>query len=89
MLFANIISDIYATRSLINNDKNLTNENRKEMGYQLKDMLISCFFNYEPCTVNDFTYFHDPLYGNCYTFNKGINDNGTKTDIKIVSLAGT
>ena len=43
---------------------------RKSYGYQLENMLVSCHFNYNPCYLSDFTYFYDPLYGNCYTFNK-------------------
>jgi hypothetical protein len=76
----------YITRTFINNDKTLTYNDRKEMGFQLKDMLISCSFNYRTCNESDFEYSYEPLYGNCYTFNNGLNGNGT---IKKLSLAGT
>ena len=62
--FDYIISQQYYTRTFINNDKNLTDKTRKRMGFELKDMLISCFFNYKICKASDFTYFYDPLYGN-------------------------
>jgi hypothetical protein len=86
--FSYIISHHYLTRTAIKNDKNLTNSERKSIGFELKVMLISCSFNYEPCNANDFTYYYDSNYGNCYTFNKGVDDNGTKNEIKTVSLAG-
>ena len=45
---------------------------RKSIGYQIEDMLVSCMFNYLPCSSSDFSYFYHPRYGNCYTFNKQI-----------------
>lgn len=85
--FDYIITQQYATRSIINNDKTLTATTRKELGFELKDMLASCFFNYKICSVSDFTYFYDESNGNCYTFNKGVYDNGTTYDKKSVSIA--
>ena len=58
----------YMARVAVFKQKNTTI--RKSYGYQLENMLVSCFFNYNPCSLSDFTYFYDPLYGNCYTFNK-------------------
>jgi hypothetical protein len=89
MPFEYIISQQYIIRSIVNNDKYFTYESRKKIGFELKDMLISCYFNYQPCDVNDFTYIYDPLLGNCYTFNKGVHDNGSTNSIKKVSVAGT
>jgi hypothetical protein len=83
-----MISDQYTVRSTINNDKNLTETKRRELGFEMKDMLISCYYNYKPCDANDFTYLFDPLHGNCYTFNKGVYDNGTNYDIKKLSITG-
>jgi amiloride-sensitive sodium channel subunit alpha len=78
---------LYYTRTAIGVDTNLTETTRKDMGYEMKDMLISCLFNYDSCSVNDFTYFYDPIYGNCYTFNKGVDDNGTLNEIRKVSTS--
>jgi hypothetical protein len=83
-----ITSQQYMTQSIINNDKNLTDETRKELGFEMKDMLVSCMYKYQNCYPYDFTYFYDPLYGNCYTFNKGVYDNETSYDIRKVSIAG-
>jgi hypothetical protein len=79
----------YAIKLLVNNNPNLTNEARKALGYQIEDMLVSCYFNYEICTADDFTYSYSSSYGNCYTFNGGgFYTNGTEKKIKNVSLAG-
>jgi hypothetical protein len=86
--FEYIITQQYVTRSIINDDKTLTVITRKELGFKLEDMLVSCFFNYKSCSASDFTYFYDASNGNCYTFNKGVYDNGTTYDKKNVSIAG-
>ena len=61
---------------------------RKSIGYNIEDMLISCYFNYNSCNASDFTYFYSPLYGNCYTFNGGVFENGSTYPIKTVSSNG-
>ena len=44
---------------------------------QINDMLISCYFNFQPCNASDFTYFYHSYYGNCYKFNGLINSTRT------------
>jgi len=39
------------------------------LGFQLSDMLVSCDFNGQPCSVDDFKWWRDYEYGNCFTFN--------------------
>ena len=52
--------------------KNLNDSELMYYGYQLgRDMLVSCSFNGETCTENNFTWSWSNIYGNCYTFNKG------------------
>ncbi|ESO89095.1 hypothetical protein LOTGIDRAFT_229019 [Lottia gigantea] len=48
-------------------------ELRKAMGHHLKTMLLKCTFAGFVCTEKDFSYVSDPKYGNCYTFNSGLN----------------
>uniref|UniRef100_A0A8D0GYH0 Sodium channel epithelial 1 subunit gamma n=1 Tax=Sphenodon punctatus TaxID=8508 RepID=A0A8D0GYH0_SPHPU len=48
-------------------------ETKVEMGYSAKDLLLSCFFDGISCDSRNFTRFHHPLHGNCYTFNSGEN----------------
>ena len=61
---------------------------RKSYGYQIENMLVSCTFNYNPCSASSFTYYYDPNLGNCYTFNKGVYDNGTSYPINTVTIPG-
>jgi hypothetical protein len=51
-------------------------------------MLVSCYFNYQPCYSTDFTYVYDVRFGNCYTFNGGVYSNGSTYSPKQVSLDG-
>ncbi|CAF0818529.1 unnamed protein product [Brachionus calyciflorus] len=37
----------------------------------LKDSLKICKFEGKNCSINDFSYHFDTVYGNCYTFNRG------------------
>ena len=42
---------------------------RKSLGLSMKDMLISCTFNAAECTADDFVWFYENNYGNCFRFN--------------------
>jgi hypothetical protein len=75
------------------NDQNLKVKDRKELGYKIENMLVFqspnywCNFNNDFCYPNDFTYFYNPAYGNCYSFNIGFDNNGSKVDIKNTSTS--
>jgi hypothetical protein len=58
------------------------------IGYQLKDMLVSCRFQEQPCTVDDFTQYHNYYYGNCYRFNGGLNALNQKVSIRKTTMPG-
>ena len=49
----------------------LTDEFRKSLGYNMSDMLFSCIYSFNRCTSDDFYWYYDALYGNCFTFNSG------------------
>lgn len=54
------------TRYLISNlgkDPNLTDEYRKSFGLKLNETIITCIFNIEGCTEDDFDWFFDAFYG--------------------------
>jgi hypothetical protein len=74
-------------------DLNLTKSAKKELGFKIEDMFLpgygnkNCLFDNYPCNENDFTYFFHPVYGNCYSFNIGYYENGTKYETKKVSLS--
>lgn len=55
---------------------------------QLEDMLLDCNYNLKQCTVDDFSWFFDPLYGNCYSFNGGRNASGQVVEDKISTKGG-
>ena len=41
----------------------------KSLGFDIQDVLISCYFNKQRCTASDFTWIFSYEYGNCYSFN--------------------
>uniref|UniRef100_A0A8C9AB59 Epithelial sodium channel subunit gamma n=1 Tax=Prolemur simus TaxID=1328070 RepID=A0A8C9AB59_PROSS len=48
-------------------------EKKINMSYSAEELLVTCFFDGVSCDARNFTLFHHPMYGNCYTFNKGDN----------------
>ena len=55
--------------SLIKKD----NPNKSSFGLIYDQMILSCYFGSEPCTVTDFEYIFDANLGNCYRFNSIFN----------------
>lgn len=53
---------------------NLTDRFRKSFGHSLDDMLLSCTYNMNDCTANDFEWYYDLIFGNCYKFNGGLRN---------------
>jgi hypothetical protein len=43
--------------------------------FTLEDLLLSCHFNEQPCTADDFIEFQSSKYGRCFTFNAKMNLN--------------
>jgi hypothetical protein len=84
-----ILTKQYQIRYEINSDSTLNYTTRKQLGFTIEDMLVSCYFDYEPCKADDFNYFYHELYGNCYSFNSGIDMFGSKKSILDVSLSGS
>ena len=60
----------YAATNALNPEYN--DSFRKSLAPDISDMLFSCNFNFQECTANDFTWFFDSYFGNCFTFNSGI-----------------
>jgi hypothetical protein len=46
-----------------------------QAGYKLENMLISCFYDQNPCSQADFYYQNDFNYGDCFSFNLGLINN--------------
>lgn len=57
----------------------------RTLGYSIDSMLISCYFNGNPCSSSDFYWYYSYEYGNCYIFNHDSGDNST---LKTVSQSG-
>lgn len=80
------------TEYAYNNFKDLefeSEEEAKRYDHDLDDILNECSFNGVLCDSNDFIWsFDDEDYGNCYTFNSGIDSNGNETALKQSKLAG-
>ena len=87
-LFEWLETEHYTLRLYVNNNPKYTEERRKAMGFKIEDMLVSCYFNYLPCYATDFTYFYNPLYGNCYTFNAAYDNNGRSKKSRTSTLSG-
>ena len=62
---------------------------KRTTGYSVYDTLISCQFNLAKCNLSqDFEYFYDVTYGNCFRFNSGNNMNGSKIETKYTYQSG-
>ena len=57
----------------------------KEIGFDLKDMLISCYYNDTECDLTDFKLITTYYQGNCYIFNYKLN---ASTTLKTASKTG-
>ena len=69
------------------NSKKTSNETKKMMSQELKDILISCKFNEnEKCGNDEFVWRWDRDFGNCWSFNSA---EGSNPDKKKCSIAGT
>jgi len=61
---------------------------KKSLVYSLNESLISCTINTNDCSVSDFVWYFDSFYGNCYSFNSGLNSQGNSVDLISISKAG-
>ena len=46
-------------------------QQRKDIGFDIKEMLADCRYAGRQCTTEEFIQFHNPVHGNCYIFNAG------------------
>ena len=69
-------------------ENSFSNDELKKFGHDLNDIGIKCMFNGESCSLTDFVWSFDEIYGNCYTFNSDFDSNGSKIDLKNSDLVG-
>jgi hypothetical protein len=63
-------------------DKNSLSEQKKLLGHSWHDSLIDCQFDRASCSADDFSWEYDRFFGNCYSFNSGMNFSGNKQEFK-------
>ncbi|KAF7465946.1 Hypothetical predicted protein [Marmota monax] len=56
-------------------------EKKINMSYSAEELLVTCFFDGMSCNARNFTLFHHPMYGNCYTFNNRENESILSTSM--------
>ncbi|XP_006193183.1 amiloride-sensitive sodium channel subunit gamma [Camelus ferus] len=56
-------------------------EKKINMSYSAEELLVNCFFDGVSCDARNFTLFHHPMYGNCYTFNNRQNETVLSTSM--------
>lgn len=66
LLYNNLSSQIKAFRYIVGVDlrsSNISDQMRKSMGLTLKEMLLTCTYNNQKCSSDDFVWFYDTIYG--------------------------
>jgi len=76
-------SFLLANKTIYNNT-----ELRKKFSLTLDKMMVSCYFGSKICNENDFEYFFDISFGNCYRFNSGLSSSNQRIPLKKVISSG-
>jgi hypothetical protein len=88
-MFANLTSNDLKDFYIMNSLNNLNDTIKRSLSYSLNETIIQCSFNLIQCNITrDFTWFFSPFYGNCYSYNTGLDNLGNKLDIKEISKPG-
>ena len=67
----------------------LNKTQQRMLSHTLEEVLFICKFNQETCSADDFSWHFDPYYGNCWSFNSGLNSTGHSVDVKQSFMAGS
>ncbi len=68
---------------LLLQSKNLDDEKKKTLGYDIEHMMLQCYFNYANCNfTEDFYWYYHHYYGNCFVYNSGYDQHGNKVELK-------
>jgi hypothetical protein len=72
-----------ATFSAVNKIFKYSDNDKKRLGHSLQDFLVECKFDDVFCNMTeDFVWYFDSLYGNCFKYNTGRNPKGETIDLK-------
>ena len=63
---------LYLTRAFAKSD-NFSQAEKMSLGFSLSEFILGCKMNFYPCDMRDWTWSYDFTYGNCYTYNSGLN----------------
>jgi hypothetical protein len=85
---SNIFWSVFTEFHVRINSETFSDAYRKKLVHSFEDVLIDCSFNGQLCTSFDFIWKWDPVYGNCYVFNSGLNTSGSKVSYKESVLPG-
>lgn len=67
-----VANDIMFIRLLIQSIVISENDElKKKMAYERNETILNCHYNGIPCADDDFSWYYDFYYGNCYKFNAG------------------
>ncbi len=77
---ATVLTQLFAKSDYLNDTL------KKKLGIQIEEMLIECQFGTSDCSAEDFEWYYDFLYGNCYKFNSGKSLSGKNLDLKNVKF---
>jgi uncharacterized membrane protein YjfL (UPF0719 family) len=66
----------------------LNDQQLKELNFNLKDLLLDCLIAGDQCNDTDFVWNYEPVYGMCYTFNSGRDQQGNSKPLRIVNATG-
>ena len=68
---------------------NLSDSDKRLISHDLEDMFIYCAYGQTLCSTADFVWSFDAYYGNCYSFNAGVNSSGASTPLKQAFMASS
>ena len=63
-------------------------DDKKRISHDFNEILLGCEFNLKSCNSSDFVWSYNPFYGNCFTFNSGLDSNGNKIELKKSTQSG-
>jgi hypothetical protein len=66
----------------------LSDDEKRMLSHDFSDILVDCMFNSVYCDSTYFTRSYDSWYGNCFTFNSGLDSYGNKTQFQRTTIAG-
>lgn len=67
---------------------NTSDQDKKSIGFKLESYMISCFLSTNDCSKDDFIWYYDQFFGNCYILNSGSYKNGSKNEFYKQTIIG-